>query len=325
MTVKKITKLTAMLLAVALTIGNAQTTDKKHREHREHREHHTHQQPTKEAVLPKATHIFKDITYKTVADKALTLDVYLPSEDTDKAPLIVWIHGGAWKRGDKTAFTYKNNHLLNMLLDQGYAVASINYRLSGEATYPAPVQDINDAIEFLCQNSRKYHLDKTRIAMMGRSAGAHLAGLIALSNAHEVADFITAADKPSFDIAAFVGFFGVYDMLALDKSREKLSPKTPEARFLGGIASNIPDTAKQASAVSYVDGNTPPTLLLHGTDDDRVPVNQSKILKAALDKAKVSNELYLLQGGHHGDPTFDTPDYVEKVQAFLQTYFPIAR
>lgn len=314
-----------MLSLLLSSTSHAQnhTQNHTHGEGKKHREHHTHQQPTKESVLPKATHIFKDITYKTVADKALTLDVYLPSEDTDKAPLVVWVHGGAWKRGDKTAFTYKNNRLLNMLLGDGYAVASINYRLSGEATYPAPVQDINDAIEFLFQNSNKFHVDNNRIAMMGRSAGAHLAGLIALSNAHEVADFITDGDKPRFDIDAFVGFFGVYDMLELDKKYDNPSKNSPEAKFLGDIPGKIVDTAKQASPLNYVAGNTPPTLLLHGTDDDRVPVNQSKILKAALDKAAVANELYLLQGGHHGDPTFDTPEYVEKVQAFLNQYFPV--
>lgn len=306
------------LLALMLSSsGHAQTADEQHH-HRQNR-----QKPNKEVVLPKTTHVLKEIVYKNIADKNLALDVYLPAKTTTKAPLIVWVHGGAWKRGDKTAFTYKNNRLLTMLLNQGYAVASVNYRLSGEATYPAAVQDINDAVEFLYQNSETYQVDKNRIAMMGRSAGGHLAGLIALSNGHAVADFITVADKPSFDIDAFVGFFGVYDMLLLGSKREKPSPRSPEALFLGDIVSHVTETAKQASPITYVDGNTPPTMLLHGTDDDRVPVNQSQTLKSALDKAGISNELYLLPGGHHGDPTFDTKEYVEKVRTFLHRYFPV--
>lgn len=291
-------------------------------------------------AIPADTQLFFDQTFKTLDTKtansktvnsknvdgnALKLDLYLPASQqhaTSKPPLIVWVHGGAWKRGDKTAFIQKNNHLVNTLLTKGYAIASINYRLSGEAQFPAQIQDVNDGIEFLWQNADKYGFDKDRIAIMGRSAGGHLAGLVAMSNHHDVSDFISQAKQPSFDIQALVSFFGVYDFIALNEQKNS-SAKSPEGQLLGDAPSNLVDIAKIASPTTYADAKAPVTLLLHGLQDSNVPNEQSVLLHNALDNAKVNNKLVLVEGARHGDPVFDSEQYVNQVSQFLAENFPV--
>lgn len=279
--------------------------------------------PPASAVLPGHIKTINDIPYKTVGGRSLKLDLYLPSADTRRAPVVVWVHGGAWKRGDKESIT-RNSRLLNALLNEGYAVASVGYRLSGEAVFPAQIQDVNDAVQYLWQNAGRYGIDNGRIALAGRSAGAHLAALAAASNTAGPPSFITAAPAPGFKVNALVGFFGPYDLSTLSDGKNRNSTaQSPEGLLLGGEPSARPEAAKQASPVSYVGRHMPPTLLLHGTNDRNVPHSQSETLKSHLDAAGIPNELYLAEGARHGDPVFDNELYVGKVTAFLRKYFPI--
>ncbi|CAH0529878.1 alpha/beta hydrolase [Vibrio hippocampi] len=269
-----------------------------------------------------AFHVEKDIVYKRVGEREIKLDIYTPNlQAKQQYPLLVWVHGGAWKRGSKDAIPTKNPLLLESVLEQGYALASVDYRLSGEATFPAPVQDINDALNFLHDEASRYHIDANNVVMMGRSAGGHLAGFIGATNtAYGDVDFYS---QPKYHVSAVVSFFGPTDLLALgQKGGRPTSKKSSVSRFLGDIPANIPKLAEQASTTTYINEQTPPYIQLHGTLDKRVPLSQSEVLKQKLDKFGVENQLFIEEGVGHSAPIFDTEKYVPHVLTFLQKHFP---
>ncbi|WP_112479420.1 alpha/beta hydrolase [Vibrio variabilis] len=261
----------------------------------------------------------KDIVFKQVGDKTLALDLYLPTvTKTQPAPLLIWVHGGAWKRGSKDAIPTKNPRLLNSFLERGYALASVDYRLSGEATFPAPVADINDALNYLYEKAAQYQVDANKVVLMGRSAGGHLAGLVGALNTHKEVGFISS---PNYQVAAVVSFFGPTDLLALgNKGNKKASAKSSVSRFLGGIPSDIPDVAIEASTTTYIGADSPAYILLHGDEDKRVPHSQSELLKAKLDEFGVENALYIEKGVGHSADVFDSPKYVPTVVSFVGKY-----
>ncbi|EMD1211004.1 alpha/beta hydrolase [Vibrio alginolyticus] len=264
----------------------------------------------------------KDILFKTVGEREITLDLYTPSvESNTQYPLLVWVHGGAWKRGSKDAIPEKNPLLLQSVLNEGYALASVDYRLSGEAIFPQPVQDINDALNYLYGNAEKLGIKADNVVIMGRSAGGHLAGFIGATNsAYNQVDFY---EPPKYKVSAVVSFFGPTDLLELsNKDGKRTSKKSSVSRFLGDIPNNIPKLAKKASTTSYVNENTPPYIQLHGTLDKRVPLSQSEILKAKLDEHGVTNQLFIEEGVGHSAPVFDTEKYVTHVLDFLNKHFP---
>lgn len=276
----------------------------------------------------------KDIIFKSIENQDIKLDLYQPTVN-GKAPykLLIWVHGGAWKRGSKDELPTKNPLLLNSVIKAGYALASVNYRLSSEATFPAPVIDINDAINYLQANAEQYQITADNVVVMGRSAGGHLAGLIGATNASTNVDFY---EKPRYSVSGVVSFFGPTDLIALgnkparksnngsgEKAAKKSSKKSSVALFLGDLPNNVPDLAKQASTTSYINQNTPPFIMLHGTLDKQVPLSQSEMLKTLLDEQGVANKLYIEEGVGHSAPVFDTDKYVPHVVDFLQQHFPI--
>ncbi|HDZ9241075.1 TPA: alpha/beta hydrolase [Vibrio cholerae] len=265
--------------------------------------------------------VTKDITFKTVDGRVLKLDLYKPkAERTQPYPLLIWVHGGAWKRGSKDDIPTKNPLLLSSVLQQGYALAAVDYRLSGEATFPAPVQDINDAVNFLHDNSLQFHIKADKVVMMGRSAGGHLAGLMGTTNTHGNLTFYA---KPKYQVKAVVSFFGPTDLLALaNKGGKETSKQSSVSRFLGDTPSAIPHIAKQASSTSYVNERTPPFIQLHGTVDKQVPLEQSQLLKAKLDEYGINNQLWIEQNVGHSDPIFDSEKYVPHVITFIKEHFP---
>ncbi|CAH1536739.1 Lipase [Vibrio owensii] len=264
----------------------------------------------------------KDIVFKTVKGREIKLDLYKPKlQSAQPYPLLVWVHGGAWKRGSKDAIPTKNPLLLQSVIEKGYALAAVDYRLSGEASFPAPVQDINDALNFLHDHAQQYHIAADNFVMMGRSAGGHLAGFIGTTNAHSNIEFY---EKPKYQVKAVVSFFGPTDLLALgSKGGKSASKKSSVSRFLDDTPSSIPDIAKQASSTTYVNQNTPPFIQLHGTVDKRVPLSQSALLKAKLDEYGIENQLWIEEGVGHSAPVFDSKKYVPHVMAFLDKHFPV--
>lgn len=274
------------------------------------------------ACLAGEFNVEKDILFKTVGETEIKLDLYTPSAEAETHyPLLVWVHGGAWKRGSKDAITEKNPLLLKSVLTEGYALASVDYRLSGEANFPEPVQDINDALNYLYDNAEKLGIKADRIAIMGRSAGGHLAGFIGATNsAYHQVDFY---DAPKYKVSAVVSFFGPTNLLELgNKGGKKASKKSSVSRFLGDVPSNIPEVALRASTTTYVNESTPAYIQLHGTLDKRVPLSQSELLKEKLNEYGVSNQLLIEEGVGHSAPVFDTDKYVPRVLDFLNKHFP---
>lgn len=260
----------------------------------------------------------QSIVYKTVNGKDLALDLYMPTPLGTAPTLAVWVHGGAWMRGSKNETLSKNGNLVASLLNEGVAVAAVNYRLSGEAIYPAAPNDINDAINFLVDNSDNLKLSAEHVIMMGRSAGGHLASLLTTSNNDDV-PFLNA--KPRYRVIGMVDFFGPSDFLALRGNSGKVdhdAHDAAEAQFLGESPLVNEALAREASPTTYIDNKTPPFIVFHGLDDGVVPATQSELLSRRLDQFGVPNELFLAKGKRHGDPVFDTDEFVSKVVNFVR-------
>ena len=260
----------------------------------------------------------QSIVYKTVNGKDLALDLYMPTPLGTAPTLAVWVHGGAWMRGSKNETLSKNGNLVASLLNEGVAVAAVNYRLSGEAIYPSAPNDINDAINFLVDNSDNLKLSAEHVIMMGRSAGGHLASLLTTSNNDDV-PFLNA--KPRYRVIGMVDFFGPSDFLALRGNSGKVdhdAPDAAEAQFLGESPLVNEALAREASPTTYIDNKTPPFIVFHGLDDGVVPATQSELLSRRLDQFGVPNELFLAKGKRHGDPVFDTDEFVSKVVNFVR-------
>lgn len=266
--------------------------------------------------------VSKDIVFKNVNGKNIALDLYKPTmKSMEPYPLLVWVHGGAWKRGSKDAIPSKNPLLLESVLKQGYALASVDYRLSGEATFPAPLLDINDAIHYLHNNADQLGISVQDVIVMGRSAGGHLACLLGATNTSAVNDIYT---EPAYNVKAVISFFGPTDLIALGEKGNGATKKSSVSRFLGDVPSIIPEVARKASVVSYIDEKAPPFMLLHGDQDKRVPVTQSEVLKSKLDSFGVDSVLRIEKGVGHSARIFDSEKHVPNVIQFIKKHMPSA-
>lgn len=248
--------------------------------------------------------VLKDITFATVGEKPLLLDVYLPT-NLEKPPLLVWVHGGAWRSGSKDKMP------LGEFVEAGYAVASVNYRLSPEAKFPAQVHDIKAAIRFLRAKANEYRYDGTKIGIVGSSAGGHLAALVGATNGHtELEGTVGDQLDQSSDVQAIIDLFGPtnFHTILQQSTPHGLSVRMPAFDLLlGGQPEDKPDLAMLASPVVHVDDRDPPLLILHGDQDPQVPINQSHELHGAYKQAKRPVEFIVVHGAAHGgDEFFDT-------------------
>jgi acetyl esterase/lipase len=273
---------------------------------------------------------FLDIPYASLS-QAQKLDIYLPDESKVPFPVIVWIHGGAFMGCDKADL-----QVLPSLesLKKGYAVVSINYRLSGEARFPAPVYDAKATIRWIRANAQRYDLDPGRIAAWGSSAGAYLAIMLGTSPGVKALEDLTLGNPHEpCNIRAVVDWFGPTDFLKMDEQlaerklhslpgMEHNSNTSPESLLFGQKITEIPEQIKAANPITYIQQNTPPFFIQHGTRDAVVPVQQSINLAAKL-KAVLGNrmvKLELIEGAEHADPQFETTENVDKVLSFLEKY-----
>lgn len=274
-------------------------------------------QNPKAQLLPPGTKIHNNIPYQNDTLKKHLLDIYLPANATGKCPLLVFIHGGGWLVNDKYADMGYMGNTLSAILNQGIAIASIDYRWSTQAVFPAQIQDCNRAVSFLYDNAEKYGLDKSRIALMGFSAGGHLASLQGLSKNNDVAAFFVPGSSKKFNFKAVVDFYGPSELIALKSSED---PKSPESILLGAAPLDRPDLAKIASPATYVDKNDPPFLIIHGEKDESVPYQQSKLLSSWLTVKGVKNELIIVKDAPHYGVMFDVEEVREKVLKFLKSH-----
>lgn len=279
----------------------------------------TAQTNPKQDIFPKGTTFISNVPYANDTLKKHLLDIYLPPVVKSSYPVVIWIHGGAWMMNDKYADMGYMTQTLKGFIDKGYAVASIDYRHSTTAPFPAQIQDCNQAVEFLYQNASKYKLDRNKFALIGFSAGGHLASLMGLSNNNNVAGFYPAEKKTSFKIKLVLDFYGPSDFLSI-RGNQSPDPKSPLTLLLGARVFDRPDLAKTASPVTYADKNDPPFLIIQGEKDESVDPQQSISLSLHLKLAGVKNELIIVPNAPHYGVMFDAEDIRNKVFYYLDEY-----
>ncbi len=304
-------------------------------------------------ATPMPTHA--DLAYAATRNPSQMLDLYLPEATVNASepghrPLLVFIHGGAWMIGDK-AWMRGGTHmqleqLLHLLLNNGYAVASLNYRLVPEGVFPAPIHDVKAAVRYLRAHAHQLGIDPERIAVAGESAGAHLAQLLAVS-----------ADEPSLEgdwgntavsnlsgqriqnrqsskVKAVVSYYGIADLRRLAGERidqgcqnpwvyDPNKPNEAEYGLLGGGHLDTPERQQQAllaSPIHYVSADDPPMLLLHGRQDCVVAVVQSQAMHATLQKVGVPSQLHLMDADHAEAKFYTDPQIQQIVLNFLRRY-----
>ena len=250
------------------------------------------------------TAVHRNLSYVPNGHPRQTLDLYLPTPPVvrtwlkppangyqTKLPLVVWIFGGAFLVGSK------DDTVPLELLPQGYAVASIGYRLSSDAKFPAQVEDCKAAIRWLRANAARFALDPERFAVFGESAGGYLAAMLGTTGdvkAFDVGDNLEHSSR----VQAVVDFYGPTDFA--QNAFAVASAKTPEALLIGGAILENKDKAAKANPIAYVTNDDPPFLIVHGDADTTVPHNQSELLAAALKKANVPVAFHTVKGGGHG-------------------------
>jgi acetyl esterase/lipase len=269
--------------------------------------------------FPKGTVLSGNIPYANDTLKKHLLDIYLPPTGKSSYPVVIWIHGGAWMLNDKYADMDYMRNTARGFIDSGYAVASIDYRHSTTSVFPAQIQDCNQAIEFLYQNADKYKLDRNRFAVIGFSAGGHLASLLALSNNNKVKAFYVDGKKPHFKIKLVLDFYGPSDFLSL-KGTDTKDARNPVTLLLGATVADRPDLAKKASPITYIDKNDPPFLIVQGEKDESVNPDQSRSLSSRLTAAGIKNELIIVPGAPHYGIMFDAEYIRQKVFSYLNEY-----
>ncbi|TWU58450.1 Carboxylesterase NlhH [Rubripirellula tenax] len=262
-------------------------------------------------VLADDSRRINDIVYAEVDGQRLLLDLYLPA--VDKTPLVVWVHGGAWRSGSRA------NMPLGFLVDDGYAVASVDYRLSGTAKFPAQVFDCKAAIRFLRTTAGKYGYDADRIAVAGSSAGGHLVAEMGVTNGHpELEGQVGEHKNVSSDVHAIVDYYGPTNLMTIlgQSTPHGLSVRVPALELLLGDQRN-PELAKLASPVFHVDENDPPLLMIHGDQDPQVPINQSHELDGIYKSLNLDVTFEVVHGGAHGGELFYDSQRQAIVKSFL--------
>jgi acetyl esterase/lipase len=267
--------------------------------------------------LPKGTFIQRDVAYGPHERNKLDL-IYFPESD-HPLPVIVWVHGGAWKAGSK------DNSPALRFLARGYAVASINYRYSTQATFPAQIEDCKAAVRWLRANAKGFHLDADHFGAWGASAGGHLVAL--MGTAGDVKEFDNYGYNKGISsrVQAVCDWFGPTDFSKEAEQSgpnpvfDRTKPDAPEAELVGGPLAEHPDRVKRANPITYIKKDCPPFLIIHGDKDNIVPVGQSKLLDDALKAAGVESTLMIVPGAGHG-PGIDTPERFKQVEEFFDKH-----
>jgi acetyl esterase/lipase len=261
-----------------------------------------------------------DIPYANTDNPRQRLDLYLPKDrKSDKLPVIVYFHGGGWLQGNKADGA---GRLRPFVRTGKYAGVSVGYRLSGEAIWPAQLHDCKAAIRWVRAHADQYGLDPDRIAVWGRSAGAHLALMIGVTGDGPQWQGVPGPppDGMGSKVACVANYFGVTDIPALvgqPSDIDRTTPAAPEAQLLGGPLLDHPAKARAASPITYVTANDPPVLTVHGDADRAVPYDQAVRLDAALRKAGVPSYFITVKGAGHGD---FPKGMNERLQAFFGRY-----
>lgn len=257
----------------------------------------------------------ENVQYAEVDGIALALDIHLP-DGAPNPPLVVFVHGGGWRAGTKASGVPLE------FVENGYAVASIDFRQSTQAPFPAQIHDIKAAIRFLRANAGAYGYDSSRIAVTGASSGAHLATLAGVTNGHpELEGSVGEHLDASSDVHAIISYFGASDLTTIlsQSTPFGLSIREPAlAQLLGDLPDQVPALAELASPVLHVDAQDPPLLLLHGDRDPQMPVNQSLQMEGAYKSQGLDVRFVAVHGAAHGGPAFFSEENLDIALEFLQ-------
>ncbi len=257
----------------------------------------------------------RDLAYVEGGHERQKLDLYLPEKAEGPLPLIIWVHGGGWQNGSKDGCP----PLRAGYVAQGYAVASINYRLSGHAVFPAQIEDCKAAIRWLRAHAKEYSLDPQRFGVWGSSAGGHLVALIGTSG--DVKEFDVGANlDQSSRVQAVCDYYGPTDFTVFVTTpgyESHATDASPEAKLIGGAVMQNKDKAARVNPITYVTKDDPPYLIVHGDKDPTVPINQSQLLFEALKKTEVSAHFHTIHGAGHGGPGFAGKNIDDMVSQFF--------
>jgi acetyl esterase/lipase len=257
-----------------------------------------------------------DIEYARAGDLSLKLDLHRPQGENP--PLIVYVHGGAWRAGTKSDVPIYD------LLGQGFAIASVDYRLSTQAQFPAQAHDIKAAIRYLRANAARLHINADKIAIAGSSAGGHLAALVGVTNGNQdlegkLGDHL----DQSSDIACIISLYGASNLQTIlgQSTEDGLEVRVPALKLLlGGLPNQQPDLARLASPVNHLDKKDPPLLLIHGDADPQMPPQQSEEFAKAYKAAGLTVTHLVLPGSLHGGSEFYDEDRTQIMADFLKKH-----
>jgi acetyl esterase/lipase len=279
-----------------------------------------------------AEEVFRDIEYARVGGVSLKTDLYRP-EGRGGGPLVIWVHGGAWRSGSK------NDVPIRALVDHGFAVASVDYRLSPVGPFPAQIHDIKAAIRFEREEFPTLSTKKQFIAIAGSSAGGHLAALVGVTNGvKELEGEVGAYRHQSSSVDAIVVFYGASNLTTIlsQSTPHGLKVRVPALELLmkgqldetqakaiidgfgRGTAPPEYPAAALASPVFHVDSSDPPLLWFHGDQDSQMPINQAHEMIGAYKKQGLPAQLEVVYGGAHGGKQFFTPAQIAQTADFLK-------
>ena len=265
--------------------------------------------------IPPDVQVIRDFEYARVNHQPLLLDIYLPEKGPRPLPVILWIHGGAWIAGSKEPCQIVS------FSGKGYAIVSMNYRLTGEARFPAQINDCKAVVRWVRANAAKYGFDPDRIGAAGGSAGGHLVALLGTSgDVKELEGDVGGNLAYSSRVRAVCDLCGPTDFTREDYVRdpEKNEPEILQkalSQLLGGPWKENRQAANMASPVYHISKDDPPFLIVHGDADRVIPVKHSQRLYDQLKAAGIDATLNVAKGGGHGVGAY--PGVLDQAAAFF--------
>lgn len=285
-------------------------------------------QDFKKMVIESSKH-WLDINY--VGDRQIghRLDIHLPKIEQENYPVVICIYGSAWFSNNAKGNVFSNGPG-QVLLENGFAVVSINHRSSKDAVFPAQIQDVKAAIRFVRANADNFSLDASFIGITGWSSGGHLSAITGTTNHTKTFEWkdkqidiegaLGEYTATSSHVDAVVDWFGPTDFLIMDQCGSSFShdeEKSPESSLVGGAIQSHKDECKMADPATYVQKNNPPFLIFHGDVDPLVPHCQSEHLQEKLSESGAESTLHIIEGGKHGPGVMIAENY-QKMIAFFK-------
>ena len=270
------------------------------------------------ALTPNVTaagKVIKDVEFAVVQGQSLKLDLYLPDKPKGSG-LVVWIHGGGWHKGSK------EKCFITWLPKHGYTVASISYRLSSVAKFPAQLHDCKGAVRWLRANAEKYGYNPKRIFVAGASAGGHLTALMATTSGHKQLEGKVGGNLDrSSSVQGAIDYYGPTDFILRSETQPSRANEKGSVVYelLGGGAHEKVAAAKLASACYHVSKDDPPLLVFHGTKDRTVLLDQSQAIVTAYKKAGLPIKLHINEGSNHGGNSFYSGENAKHLLDFLKS------